>query len=281
MKKNTLFNAIIASAAGVAIIATGCARASERSNGDNSDGVKSIPFHSELLSISKTYRGFNGSDSCSLTLSAFIDYPTAIGNADIAPLQAAIKEAVFDKQSDKSIEAVMDSFASEVDSYDLNIDPEIAGAPANLDEINAYVTDMTLNRVAVNSKMVTYSLTDMRYLGGAHPMTFTRSFTYAIEQQQVLTLDNMFKPDEMDIVFSAVNQSLASQYGVASGDLQSAGFFQNSVGVPSLFSVINGTIVFHYNPYDVAPYYMGAIDVAVSPVMIEDALTPMAKDLLL
>lgn len=280
MKTSTLFNVAIASAAVLAIGAAGCSSTSESKNGNGDKGITSVPVQSELLSISKTYPGYNGEDSCSLTLNAVIDYPTVVGSNDIAPLQEAIKDVVFNNQTGASIESLMDSFATEVQSYDLNINPKVTGTPANLSEVYAYYTDVTLSRTELNSKMITYQLIDSRYLGAAHPMTYSRAFTYAFEEKQMLTLENMFKPDKMDIVFSAVNVTLAQQYGVQEGELQSAGFYQNAVGVPNLVSVQNDMIVFHYNPYDIAPHSAGAIDVAVSPIMVKEALTPLAEKLL-
>ncbi|MDE5838401.1 MAG: RsiV family protein [Paramuribaculum sp.] len=279
MKKSTLFNVAIASAAGLAIAAAGCSRTSDSAK-TGSGSVTSIPVQSELLSISKTYPGYTGVDSCSLTINAVIDYPTVIGSDDIAPLQEAIKDVVFNNQSGASIESLMDSFATGVESYELNIDPSVTGAPAKLNEVYTYYTDVTLSRTELNSKMITYQLVDSRYLGGAHEMTYSRSFTYSFADKELLTLENMFKPDKMDIVFSAVNATLAQQYDVMEGELQAAGFYQNAVGVPNLLSVQNNMIVFHYNPYDIAPHSTGAIDVAVSPVMVKEALTPMALKLL-
>lgn len=279
MKKTTLFNVAIASAAGVAMLAAGCARTSNNSTVSQGSDVKSVAVESELLSISKTYPGYDGEDSCALTLKAFIDYPTKIGAEDITPLQEAIKDAVFDNRSGAQIDAVMDSFVTETASYGLNVDPNITGVPSKLKEECNYYADIQLHRRELGDKMVTYSLVDSRFMGGGHPMTYTRSFTYAFEAKEVLTLENMFNPDKMDIVFSAVNQALAQQYGVESGNLTAAGFYQNAVGVPSLLSVENGMIVFHYNPYDVAPYSQGAINVEVAPIMIEEAMSPMAKKL--
>lgn len=281
MKRNTLFNIAIASAAGVAIIAAGCARSSESAKSSAKSDVKSTSLQSELLSVSATYPGYNGQDSCTLTLAVDIDYPTQIGAADIVPLQSAIKDVVFDDLSPRSIEQLMDSFVTATDSYELNINPEVTGKPAGLDPIYAYERTMSLQRTAIDTKMVTYRLTDDQYIGGAHNMTYTRSFTYAIAEKEVLGLENLFVPDSMDVVFAAVNESLAAQYGVANGELQQAGFFQNAVGVPNILSIENGAIVFHYNPYDVAPYSMGEINAYVYPITIESALTPMAKKLLM
>lgn len=281
MKRNTLFNIAIASAAGVAIIAAGCTRSSESAKNSGKSDVKSTALQSELLSVSATYPGYNGQDSCALTLSVDIDYPTQIGSADIAPLQTAIKDVVFDDLSPRSIEQLMDSFVTATDSYELNINPENSGMPKDLSPLYSYERTISLQRTSIDAKMVTYRLTDDQYLGGAHSMTYTRSFTYAIAEKEMLGLENLFVPDSMDIVFAAVNESLAAQFGVAKGELQQAGFFQNAVGVPNILSIENGAIVFHYNPYDIAPYSMGEINAYVYPITVESALTPMAKKLLM
>ena len=44
--------------------------------------------------------------------------------------------------------------------------------------------------------------------------------------------------------------------------------------------VLNGMLVFHYNPYDILPYSYGTIDVDVAPYQVRDYLTPEAYRML-
>lgn len=45
--------------------------------------------------------------------------------------------------------------------------------------------------------------------------------------------------------------------------------------------VLNGMLVFHYNPYDILPYSYGTIDVDVAPYQVKDFLTPEATRMLI
>ncbi|MDE5688766.1 MAG: DUF3298 and DUF4163 domain-containing protein [Paramuribaculum sp.] len=235
---------------------------------------------SEVYTADRTYPGYNGVDSCSLSLRAQVEWPVEFGSADIEPLQAAIGELVFDNRGAGDVGAMLDSFLTATDDYGLDIDNKVVGAPASMNPVAAYERQLSVARVELNRDMVSYNIVDMSYMGGAHPNTYSRAFTYVFEPGEVLTADNLFAADSMSVVFAAVNRQAAYKFDVQPGELTKAGFFENAIGVSPLLSIQGGMVVFHYNPYEVAPYSFGAIDVAVAPWEIEQALTPLGKRLL-
>lgn len=282
MKHHTLINIALATAAGAAIIAGGCAKGSTGASGEKSSDATTagVKTSGEYFETSATYLGFNGLDSCTLTLSVSVDWPEAFGSADVKPLQEALAEAAFNSRSGRGIKEVVDSFITETASYDLGVDNSITEIPAGVNPLYAYQREVTVQRGELSLNTVTYNIYDMSYMGGAHPMTYTRSITYAFEQHAVVSNDNLFNADKMDAVFSAVNSAAAAQFGVAKGELTKAGFMEDAIPVSPLVSLSRGAIVFHYNPYDVGPYSMGAVDIYVSPESVGDALSPLGKLLL-
>ncbi|MCI9608272.1 MAG: DUF3298 and DUF4163 domain-containing protein [Muribaculaceae bacterium] len=279
MKHHTLLNIALAVAAGAAIVAGGCAKEGAAAGKSDESGaeISVQKIESELISARKSYAGFNGLDSCTLTLAATIEWPEQFGSAEIAPLQSALKDAAFGTLTPKGIKEVVDSFITETDGYDLGISHSVdAVVPSE----RSYECSIDVRRGELTPKYVTYSIAEVTYLGGAHPMTYTKSMTYAFEQHEIVSIDNLFNADKMDVVFSAVNEAAAAQSGVAKGELTKAGFFEDALPVSPLVSIDNGAIVFHYNRYDVAPYSMGAVDVTVWPYSVESALSPFGKLLL-
>ena len=235
---------------------------------------------SEIYDVSRIYPGYNGSDSCSLNLSAQVEWPLEFGSADIKPLQAAISELAFDNRSAGSVAAVLDSFLTSTDDYGLEIDNKEQGEPASMNPVAAYERQVSVSRGELTRDMVSYNIVDMSYMGGAHPNTYTRTFTYAFDPGVVLTPDNLFAADSMSVVFEAINRQAAYRFEVQPGELTKAGLFDNIINVSPLVSLQDGMVVFHYNPYEIAPYSYGAIDITVAPWEIEQALTSLGKRLL-
>ena len=281
MKHHTLFNNIVAAVgAAAAMIAVGCAGRPKGASDNDGAQYVGMKIEGEYIESQARYGGFNGLDSCVLTIRTNVEWPLLIGDADIKPLQAALLEAAFNARGSRGIKAVVDSFISETDSYDLGIVKGSVALPEGVDPVYGYFRAVDVRRGEMTSKTVTYEIVDMTYLGGAHPNTYTRAITYAFEQHGVLSNDNLFSADRMPIVYSALNEAAAAQYGVARGELTEAGFFEDAVSVPSSVSIDNGAILFHFNRYDVAPYSMGAVNIRVSPESVRDALSPLGSLLL-
>lgn len=79
----------------------------------------------------------------------------------------------------------------------------------------------------------------------------------------------------MPIIINA----LARQLEVPVDGLEKAGIFTSQLTSPGYPYISNNTLYFHYNPYDIAPYSRGMVDVAVYPYEVDRFLTPEAKAL--
>ena len=105
-------------------------------------------------------------------------------------------------------------------------------------------------------------------------------FTYDLKTGRVLGKSDMFIAGSEGKLLEIVKQQLAEDLKTPVDKLSEAGIFVdqlNNIGEPYL----NGeSVVFHYNPYDIAPYYMGSIDVSVWASTIQQYLTPEVKALI-
>ena len=245
------------------------------------DGVvNSVEVVQSLKSISRSYKMVSEEDTCWLTIINNVDWPEKIGSADITALQDTIMALSFRTYRQGDIDTSMKNYASDTRSYELGTAEAVDSVPAEA-STKAYYHEVKGRVIQLNTRYLSYEVSSTQYLGGAHPYSSSVPFTFDLAEGKVLEGIDLFKPDMAEELTMAVRSALAERYGAEDLDLESVGFFSNDI-VPSDFVyVCDNMIVFYYNEYDIAPYYMGAIEVRLSPWMIENCLTPMAKKLLL
>lgn len=101
-------------------------------------------------------------------------------------------------------------------------------------------------------------------------MTTVRPFTYDFANSQVLDNSNIFRHGTpTDSIVPVIKEALARQLGVSVGGLRNAGVFADQLTYPGIPYISGNTLYFHYDPYEIGPYAMGSVDVAVYPYEIE------------
>ncbi len=286
---NKLKFALAGSLIAPALLLASCGGASSSSSSDSSvpevsaaerGEVSSFEVKENIKSVSRAYRMVGESDTCWLTLGTTVQWPEKIGDADIAALQDTIMATAYRTYRANDIDASMINYVADTEIYDLGTAERVDSIPAEAAE-KAYYSTVTSKLVELNTKMVSCQVSMATYMGGAHPNNVSVPFTYDLVNGTVLNLSNLFKQGTMPEVTAIVRSSLAEQFGVKASTLVAAGFFTNDIEVSDMVYVANGMVTFHYNPYDIAPYSMGAIDVKVAPWLLAEFLTPQASALLL
>ena len=89
----------------------------------------------------------------------------------------------------------------------------------------------------------------------------------------------MFKPEARDSIMPVIINALARQLDADPMNLDKAGIFTSQLTYPGQPYIANNTLYFHYNPYDIAPYSSGMIDVAVYPYEVSSMLKPEVSSL--
>lgn len=263
-----------------AMMAVSCG--SNGGSGSSSTGVRNFDVDLTVKSAEKFFQTDVDGDTVYIDISTSIQWPDRIGDFDIASLQDTIVSYSFghDKVAGRDIDKIILDYTADTsflgeDSKCMAIDSIPGG-----DDAAPYFYDVTATLVEVNEQMVTYQISAFAYTGGAHPYGASHPFTYDLSRGCVLTAENMFRAGSEKEVLAIVQSGLARQLGVNPSQLESAGVFVSQFTSPGQPYINNDVIVFHFNPYDIAPYSMGNIDVAVYPYELNEYLTPEVKALL-
>lgn len=114
------------------------------------------------------------------------------------------------------------------------------------------------------------------YTGGAHGGYGSLFRNYNMKTGNTITLNDIFKNGNEAKLKTILNEKVRNTYEAAPDvKLTDIGFFADSVDITQNFYITNKGIGFFFNPYDVACYAMGTVDVfipfnTVSTIMNED-----------
>ncbi len=105
-------------------------------------------------------------------------------------------------------------------------------------------------------------LTLFQNVGGAHPTTWYKSFTYDTGRGRPVTFDTLFAAETkaLDVIFPIVRDNLEADTGLAGsispGDGRDPGHYQN-------FAITDDAVVFFFGRGELLPSYAGATSVSV------------------
>lgn len=247
------------------------------------DGVaiEEFSINTTLLTASETY--FGATDSVQgdtyLTLTASILWPEKVSGQDIRPLQDSILSAAFPATGSGNPRTAIREYVTDVAAYDLGKMEKIEKVKKVSDKVNSYFSKIIGRLLEVNEQTCTYLLTFSEYLGGAHPNYASVVMSYDFTTGMCIDYDYLFKPGAEAELQPLIMQSLADSRGISIDDLGRE--LIDSFPVSPDVYVLNGMLVFHYNPYEILPFSYGTIDVDVTPYQVKDYLTPEAYELLI
>ena len=265
----------------VAAFATGCGEADKRQKAGVE--VTSFPVREVILSADRNFRVVFDGDTSYLDQYASIHWPEAFGGSDIEPLRDSLIRYCFSDTTFAGPEEAVRHFVDDTSVFDvpdgeIQVTP-IDSLPAGGEGVRSYFNNVSATVMEVDEVKVTYQVTQSTYLGGAHPSTIVHPFTYDLADGRVLDVDNMFTQQGRDSIMPIIINALARQLDVPVSGLDRAGIFSSQLTYPGLPYINNNILYFHYNPYDIAPYSSGMIDVAVYPYEVESLLRPEVKEL--
>lgn len=114
--------------------------------------------------------------------------------------------------------------------------------------------------------VVCYRLTTYRFMGGAHGMSSQRWVTFSLRSGRPVTWQQLFGEEAEEWLCQQLTNKLMEQEGVeCMEDLHELGFLDlGDMFVSNDMLMEPDRIVFHYDPYELAPYVLGDIDIAFS-----------------
>ena len=124
-----------------------------------------------------------------------------------------------------------------------------------------YTLNVTSDAARLDT-LIVYTVRRESYTGGAHGMRSTRYHNYGIAGGCEVTLDDLFSEEELARLTGQIKAKLCDQYDSANEEeLARLGFFPSMIVPTENFEITSTGITFHYDPYEIASYAMGEIEV--------------------
>lgn len=272
--------------AAIALVMTACSGGNtDNTVKDSSDGITDFEIKQTVKSLERNYicegaeAYYNDSTEVYSTVRIAIEWPEKMNGYNLKSLQDSLLAAIFDKPA-ATINESMLAAAAQPEGADLFKMKEIDSIPT-AEPAMVYSKDMIASVITFSPKFISYQIMTATYNGGAHGMTESSYINYDFNTGKVLTYDKAFRPDSEPALLQAVKDNLMTRYNVSSmKELDKRGIFTDQIYVSKNFYIQGYEIVFHYNPYEIAPYSEGSINVRVPYFQIEDCLTPEIMTLL-
>lgn len=236
----------------------------------------------QVLSIARGYEMTFDTTRLKLAMVANVQWPTEIGSYKMKTLQDSIIAICFPFCENIDVKKAMFNYVTDLNQTGL-VDDASAITPIDKvypDSVNNFSMQLDARVLELTENLVTYQVVESSYLGGAHPNVASRTFTFDLAKDKILTISDLIAQHKIDDFKVAVSKQLAEQLEMTPAALDDM-LLVKPFTISSTIYCADGYIYVHYNPYELLPYSFGTIDVQISPLENEGLLTPYAKELLL
>lgn len=250
---------------------------------DNSSSseITNFRFNENIKSANRIYSITSPDYNCFLTITTSVQWPEKIADYDISHLRDTIIALTYPNAKTTDIDKAIIGFVDDYATYELGSETKrIDSIPSGADDTRIFNSDVRLTLAEITPLTATYSVDSSSYLGGAHPNSGSQPFTYLLKEAEVMDIDWLFTPGYQDTLIPMLQDAVAQSAGISKAEMFES-MLSNSFPISDNVYILNGTIIFHYNPYILLPHSYGQIDASISPYMVRDILTPQAKALLL
>lgn len=266
-------------AAALCVASASCSRNSEDAKLDNC--INEFDVSQTIHNADRIYRLITPGDTTYVDISASIHWPRRLGNANLDALRDSLIRITFGDTVSHKIKDALHRYLTDTSIFTDGIDSAhitpVDSIPGG-DMMRTYFTNVSATVNELSESLITYNISSEVFLGGAHPLSSAHPFTYDLRKERILTNENMFRVPA-DSILPVVKNALARQLEVSPAGLERAGIFTQQFTFLGYPYIQGDVIYFHYNPYDIAPYSMGQIDIAVYPYELEQYLTPETRSL--
>jgi hypothetical protein len=155
--------------------------------------------------------------------------------------------------------SVRDTFFN---TYKTEMKDEIPDSLSSVLLNHAQSTSMEV--VANADGLLSLGFKNYMYGGGAHGNHNTKLMTYDIKNKKALTLDDVFKPNYKSVLDAAVMRVARRYFGVKPNQSLEGSALVNTVEANTNYAINRKGILFNYEPYEIASYAQGEIQLFVS-----------------
>ena len=149
--------------------------------------------------------------------------------------------------------------------------PDSAGEVATM--LN--YAESTTQSIIFNEKgLLSVGYSTYSYTGGAHGNHATTLATYDLGQKKALTLTDVFLPKFEKTINKALANTARRQFNMKPNEPLSNNLFGNSIESTPNFCITAKGITFLYNPYEIAAYAMGEIELFIPFAEVKSVVNP-------
>lgn len=253
--------------------------------GNSVVGGQTIAF--DTLAVDSVCPLFRNYDKPACHVSIRVEVPSATVETDLSrSLQRVLvtlpRDGALVEDSEGSMEGLLRAYVRQyifqylqdgkeaIDSY--NGDMEAASTWMNYEEV-------VEGKVLYNAEdLLCYQFVTYSYAGGAHGNTTAKNCVFDCDRRSPVTLSQLFALESMPQVDELIRAELMRQNECSTLEaLEDCSFFSpGEITATENFTVSDKGICWMFDPYEIAPYSMGSIDVLLSwhkllPLMLEDA----------
>lgn len=181
------------------------------------------------------------------------------------------KDGAFEETADGTVASMVKAYVRDYILQYLSEGPDaIDNYGENMEAAATWMSyeEEVEGRVLYNrNNLLSYQFHIDSYTGGAHGNTKTYNGVLDLQRGQSLTLESMFDDVVMPQLNTMLRNRLAQQYECQTVDelAEKALFFEpNEIEATENFYVGDSAIIWIYDPYDIAPYNTGEVQVALA-----------------
>ncbi|MCE5331836.1 MAG: RsiV family protein [Bacteroidales bacterium] len=179
-----------------------------------------------------------------------------------------------------SIDLVVQKFAADlITEYKLNNAPLLE----QLDSTSLYTfnNEHVLEGFSLlnDERIYSYGINRYVFMGGAHGLSNVNYFNFDLRTGKKITEKELFKDDYATklselIKVRIVEQSIEDQDSDTILNLEDTDFWVDAIKPNGNFYITDESINYIFNPYEIAPYYMGQTEVIIPFYRLKDILKP-------
>jgi hypothetical protein len=207
----------------------------------------------------------------SINISIEVEIPDKYkNNAVLDSVRSTIVSALFGNDYDSiSNDSLSQKFTSElIQEYKLNNEPLLK----EMDKNGKYRFDNEHNlegfSLLSDKKIYSYGINRYVFMGGAHGLSTRMYFNFDLKTGKKITESDIFKPGFEKILTELMKNRIVEQSKEDPElepimNLEDTDFWVDAIKPNGNFYITDESINYVFNPYEIAPYYMGQTEVVL------------------
>ncbi len=116
-----------------------------------------------------------------------------------------------------------------------------------------------------SNNILSLGIRQYAFTGGAHGLQMTRFVNFDLISGSKIRISDVFANENLEALYDSITINLKRKYKMPeTGNISNLGFFKDKIEIAENFTILHNGLLFWYNPYELAPYSFGNIQIFVS-----------------